>query len=171
MAPNKRSKQQRIKDRETTSRMYRLGYTHQDIANVIGVSRVQVTLDIKAITKVWRESTQTDMQEARAKELAAIDALEATAWEDYERSKEDKLKHVETNKRSTGEGDSFVQETVSREEVVGDPRFLAIVDKCIDKRCRIYGLEAPTKMEVKQEYGLKMPKDEDWADGKGERND
>ena len=40
-------------------------------------------------------------------------------------------------------------ETITKsEELAGDPRFLGAVLKCVERRCRLLGLDAPTKSIV-----------------------
>ena len=41
-----------------------------------------------------------------------------------------------------------MEKTIVKDRLVGDPRFLAGVQWCIDKRCKIMGLDAPQLVEV-----------------------
>ena len=83
-----------------------------------------------------------DFNEAKAQELAKIDEVERQAWVAWERSQEDaeSTKVVETASDKRYEAQTKGQ--------AGDPRFLDIVMKCVDRRCKILGVDAPVKQQV-----------------------
>ena len=88
-----------------------------------------------------------DFDAARSQELAKLDALEDSHWIAWRKSiepttvttksKETYRERIEKTKVSTRD-----------EEPNGDPRFLAGVHKCIEKRCQLLGLDAPVKREI-----------------------
>ena len=147
MAPTKRTPTQRESDLQETARLYLHGVFQADIAKKLKVSQAQISHDLKTIRGRWLASSIVDISQVKAKELAKIDEVERQAYRGWHRS----LKDAETKVKSAkGIGNSV--RTEAREESkgqAGDPRFLTIVVSCIDRRCKIFGLDAPTKLEVR----------------------
>ena len=123
--------------------------TLREIAELVGVSHVQVKRDLDLLRKRYQQeqrvATKVDIQLQSIK----IDAAERQYWIGWERSLKEK---VSTRTRQTTGGDSEkpTQQNVAeiRKEVpVGDPRFLDGVLKCIERRCRLLGLDAPERHE------------------------
>jgi hypothetical protein len=138
MAANKRNKWQRERDLELISRECLRGKTQEELARLCGVSQAQIHYDLKVLHKRWLESSQINMAEAKAKELAKIDALEKTYAEAWERSL--KEKETKTAEKTTA-GQSGRTRALSRQEQRdGNPAFLAGIQWCIEQRCKILGL-------------------------------
>ena len=131
-----------LERRHKVSELYRQGIAQFKIAEQVGMSKGQITKDLQAIRKEWLLSSIRDFDTARAEELAKIDLLEAEYWQAWSKSKEDfekkKKKYVDAK-----------QKELSTEEIVlfGDPRFLLGIERCIDRRCKILGLDAPDKLD------------------------
>ena len=139
-----RSGAQIARDRRRISDLYLQGWLQVDIATEIGVSAPTVSRDLKALQAGWLESALIDFNEAKARELAKVDRLEREYWEAWRRSCED----AETVRQ---EGDpkkppSRVIKTSKGQ--AGSSQFLQGVQWCIDKRCKILGIDAPQKVEV-----------------------
>jgi hypothetical protein len=119
------------------------GVTNQfEIANKIGLGdegQSTVSRDLKAIKAEWRQSTLVDWNEAKGKELARLDRVEAEYWAAWERSKIEK-ESTRTKRRTGGESPSDEAE-VKKEKRDGDPRFLEGILGCIAQRCRLLYLE------------------------------
>jgi len=141
----RRSRSQIARDRRRTADLYLQGWLQTDIADDIGVSASTVSRDLKALHQEWQASALLDFDKAKAAELAKIDRLEREYWEAWVRSCED----AETIRQ---EGDpkakpSKVVRTFKGQ--AGDPRFLQGIQWCIDRRCKILGVDAPQRHEVK----------------------
>lgn len=124
---NSRSKIQRERDLELTAELYLKGWTQRRIAERIGVSRQQITYDLRKLYDLWRESAVRNFDEHRARELAAVTHLEATYWAAWEKSE---------------------ARSVEGKTADGDPRYLQGVERCIERRCKLLGLDAPDKIEI-----------------------
>ncbi len=169
MSKPKRSKAERSRDLVLIAGLYLRGYAQHLIADEVNVaykkddqiSRRQIGYDIKALHKQWRESQLIDIDDAKSRELARIDKLEFAAWEAWERSQQATQVFIEEMGGKKGAAVAKVRietrgiATAGKAEKpkppnaqTGDPRFLAIVDKCIDKRIRIFGLAAPMKQDL-----------------------
>jgi hypothetical protein len=107
------------------------------------LSQQTISNDIRAIQKEWLASSLRDFDEMRAQELAKIDRLEREYWRGWERSCED----AETVRK---EGPASGVEKIVKTEKgqAGDPRFLAGVMSCIDRRCKLVGMDAPKELKV-----------------------
>lgn len=122
----KRTKVQREQDLAEIAAQYLSGKYQHQIAEWLGqnrpytLSQQQVSHDIKEIQRRWLESSLRDFDVLRAEQVAKLDELERDhrgAW----------LRSIEA-------------------DTIGDPRFLAGIERCIVRRCQILGLNAPTKL-------------------------
>lgn len=151
MASPKRTTFQREHDLLTISRRYLAGDIQVDIAHDLGLSQQQISYDIKALQRRWLDSAVSNIDEAKARELAKVDNLELEYWQAWKRSQED----AETVKQkgtpvNTPDGESKIK-TADIEKTTkgqaGDPRFLQGVQWCIERRCKILGVDAPDKKD------------------------
>ncbi len=94
--------------------------------------------------------------EAKARELAKVDTLEVEYWDAWKRSQQNA--EVETTKMQGSDPDKpgRLEKQKRVEGQVGDPRFLAGVQWCIQKRCEILGVDAPEKQEINQHGDIKV---------------
>lgn len=138
--PNNRknalNKKQRLVSmrRMEAAHLYLQGHHQQHIADTLNCSVATICSDLKSLHHEWRESAAADINHKIALEIAKLDNVEATAWAAFEGSKETTT--VQTEKGMT------VYNTA------GDPRFLVIIQSCIDKRCKILGIDAPERVEL-----------------------
>ena len=153
MSAKKRIPIQIEDDRREIASLYLQGKTQQAIAERLGMTRQMVGYDLKAIQRRWREDTSRNLDEDKARELAKLDELERTYWQGWE----DSLEQVttETTSRAVagggagGGGGGGVTEraVIRREGKQGNPTYLRGVIDCIDRRCKLLGLDAPQKLE------------------------
>lgn len=150
MAAPKRTEFQIERDRRDIADLYLQGWTQARIAEHLGtlggrkymLSRQQIGYDLKKVQEDWRTSALIDIDDAKARELAKVDKLERTYWDAWVRSCEDttKTEHFES-------GESAPSRTIKTcKTQAGDPRFLVGMQWCIDRRCKIIGVDAPTKI-------------------------
>lgn len=141
----KRTPDQVLRDRAETARLYLQGVPQHEIAAKQGVTREQITYDLNVIRAEWVKNAQEGMTELVARELAKLDRIEAEAWAAWERSC--KSRERKRTKKTTGGESDRLEAQVETEERDGDPRWLEIVAKCVDQRCKLRGLNAPQKHE------------------------
>ncbi len=142
MAPTTRTKAQVERDRIEVARLYLQGKYQHEIAQILEVSQQQVSYDLKAIHSHWRDIPLAQLTELKAQELARINELERVYWEAWQRS----LTPKEITS-SAKDGDK-VKVGKRSEQRNGNPAFLKGVMDCIDRRCKLLGLDAPIKSEV-----------------------
>ena len=161
----KRTPAQIRKDRIDISRLYVQGYTSSYIAHWISENRdytlssSTIRADIKNIIEEWREQYLPDIDTMKVAELARIDSVIREAWEGWYSSRKEKestetertLQETKAHARGTVAVPIF-EESKSKlktENRDGDARFLEVIDKCIARRCKILGIEAPSRHEIK----------------------
>jgi len=142
---NKRSKSQQERDRRNISSLYLQLKTQSEIAETVGVNQSTVSRTLKSLQKEWQSSSLMDFNEAKARELAKIDHLELVYWDAWERSK--KAEETSTTKRVEGDI-TRTEAQIQKKDSVGDKKFLDGVQWCIDKRCKILGLDSPDEIDA-----------------------
>lgn len=149
----KRSNDQHERDLEDVARLYLGGHTQHEIAEHLSadgdrsysVTQQTVSNDLREIRRRWQESAVCDFGAAMALELAKIDNAERKAWEAWHRSIGQRV--VTTAGRDNGgTGNGKERAQVRTEESFGDPRYLATIQRCIDQRRKLLGLDAPVKV-------------------------
>jgi hypothetical protein len=157
----KRSKSQKIRDRRLIASLYLKGEYQSDIAAQVGISQGQVSKELATLQAEWQVSALVDIKEAKARELAKIDALELEYWTAWKRSQEDAesenleqigkpqtVKNPETGQPEEKIVNAHLKKSTKREGQSGNPAFLRGVEWCINKRCEIIGIDAPKKAEL-----------------------
>lgn len=127
----------------TAARMYKEGYSQTKICKVLGVSRQSVTYYIAKARAVWREETKDCIGQRIADELEALDRIENEALAAWYRS------IGKTVEKTTKDGVDGREVTTKVARQTGDGRFLSIIGNAVEQRRKIFGIDAPTKQEVK----------------------
>lgn len=123
-----------------------------------------VHYDLRAVERRWREAQLVNFNEARQRELARLDIIEAELWNAWERSCKRSSSTRDRERRLPGivpraadhAADAEEQKLLERvereisvriEERDGDPRFMELVLKCVQARARLLGLypKAPSR--------------------------
>lgn len=161
----KRTPGEREIDLIEIANLYMKGETLHSIADHISnkrhysLSHVTIHKDIKMLRARWIESQLVDFDSAKAKELTKIDTLESEYWFAWNRSlqkSEEIMTELVQDKVNQTAG--YKREKVKKKEITtyGDPRYLQGVQWCIDKRCKIFGLDAPNKVDISWRDEAKM---------------
>lgn len=133
------------KRRQQVASRYLAGETQWEIAEALGVNQSTVSRDLTHLHGVWQEAGVRDLDEAKGVELAKIDALEREYWQAWRRSCA--VRESTTRKVARGGRDGGKAEVITKKDgMVGDPRFLQGVMSCIERRCKLLGIDAPIKM-------------------------
>jgi hypothetical protein len=124
--------------------MYLAGKNMTTIAGELGIGLTTVHHDISCAREEWRTRAADAIDELKKRELSRIDQLETEAWKGWLRSI-GKTKIIRTESGTGSQGPiNKTSETV--EKKAGDPRFLEQVNRCIESRRKILGLDAPNKI-------------------------
>lgn len=125
--------------RAEIAKLYLQGLPMHEIATEMALPRSIIHDDLEAIRQIWLKSALQDFDAKRAEEVARIDRVEMEAWEQYERSKEDLI----VQRQGAGAQGTWAEtETTQR---TGAAKYLDIVLRCIDRRIKIFGLDAPER--------------------------
>src|SRR6516162_9051891 len=112
--------------------LYLTGKFQSEIGQLLGVSQQQVSHDLKAVQQQWLASSIRDFDAIKAEQLAKLDAVERAAWQSWKVS----LKPREITVQEAVEGEHPSKKASLRKEgQAGDPRFLQVIQKCIEQRC------------------------------------
>jgi len=147
MAGRRRSKSELTRDRRRIADLYLAGWTQAAIGEEIGLSQPTISLDLKALQRDWLASSLVDFDAAKSQELAKVDRLEREYWTAWEASKADKETKT-TEKVDSTNNAARAKAQVRREGRVGNPSFLSGVQWCIERRCKVLGIDAPTKQDI-----------------------
>lgn len=131
--------------------MYLKGRYQSEIAAELGVSQSAISKNLKAVREEWLKSALVNFNEAISKELAKVDNLERVYWESWERSLtpfKSKTVKAKGNPRTEEELKASAEQTLKTEDRNGDPRYLQGVQWCIEKRCKLLGLDAPDRVQI-----------------------
>lgn len=122
---------------------YLKGIPHTEIARLLNLRQITVIQDLTAIRDRWMVSSLVDFDRARANELAKVDHLESTYWDAWERSRAETEETI--SEKSSLDGKTRIRAQAKKTQHVGEAAFLAGVQWCIEKRCKLLGLDAPTR--------------------------
>jgi len=107
------------------------------IAEQLGVTRSMITYDMRILMRRWRKASTGEIGKWKAAELEKVNHLEATYWQAWLDSCEVGVK-VSKEKKLGGVVVSTRQEIDSPS---GDPRHLAGVQWCVERRAKLLGLD------------------------------
>jgi hypothetical protein len=127
-----------LERRKNVAARYVRGETQWEIARAFEVDQKTISNDLAAIRKEWLADAVRSVDEVKARELAKIDECEAQAWRAWTKSQEN-AETLRARVRGKGEDARPETEKVTKGQA-GDPRFLDLVLKCVEKRCLILGV-------------------------------
>ncbi|GEM_PF-6520279 len=170
MAKQKRGEDEAGRQRVEIVRRYLQGETQEQIAESLGLSQSQISLDLRVAKQQWRQQYARDVQEVIQEEIARIRLMESESWRGWNESQQVK---ESTTHRTIVKGDFETEETtVTREKSCGNPAFLTVLLACIEKRCKLMGvsthlrlrdIDAAVKLLKSRGYKVFKPDDGDLA--------
>lgn len=164
MAAPKRTPDQVLRDRADITDLYLRGKSQGEIADLLTsatkdgvrvrayeISRAMVKSDLEAVRKVWLARCIEGYDQKQAEELAKIDRIESEAWAAWERSigkvKISTIEYAPVTDQKTGATKMSPMKGKDRtEDRAGDPRFLERISWCVERRIKMFGLDAPLEL-------------------------
>lgn len=139
--------------REKVSELYNTGYSQREIATQLNVSQYAIYNDIKVLHEQWQKTSITNYNGKVIQECKKLNAIEAEAWAAWRRSQLEEVTRERQfdGRKSIVSGKSKVKYTVKRKKNVGDAKYLDVVHKCIESRCKLFGLNAPQEIDLYHE--------------------
>lgn len=113
--PLSRNKMTREHVKNQVSKLYIQNKSVLEIQEHLKLTRGRVNKFIAEILEEWRQARVAMVESRLEKEIRKIDLVEYEAWANLEASK-------------------------VKNENVADPRFMAVVQKCVEQRCELQGL-------------------------------
>jgi predicted transcriptional regulator len=129
--------------RMLVAEMYKAGKTQTEIAESLGVNQSNISRDIRHLVKGWWQSGLYDIHLARKIELDKLNALEEEYWKGWVRSCKDA--EILIVKESSKVGVESTTKTIVR---IGDPRFLEGIQRCVEQRIKLLGLNEPENINL-----------------------
>lgn len=137
----KYNKAQREQNRILIAERRFQGVSFRDIAAELHVSVGYCYSEYKHIEEQWREEAARNLDDLKARELAKLDKIEQEAWKAWDASTKQATKITE-DFGFKGAERHRTKAKATREDQVGNPKFLDIIAKCIDRRCKLLGLDS-----------------------------
>jgi hypothetical protein len=158
----KRTPAQREADLVAISEMYLDCKTQEEIAAWLSanrpykLTRSQVAQDIGHLLVQWQKEANRNVKQRIASELRKLDRIERKASDEYERSKADKVE-TELSKKAGDPDGPAKPIRIKKTTNTGDARYLEIQVRCIERRCKILGVDAPDRQELSGPNGGPIP--------------
>lgn len=126
--------------------------TVTEIAEHLNVSCSIVSRDLKAIRKGWVEANKERAEEILAMELARLDHVVTEYWAAWERSKQSEDTVCDELEPTAGNTECDQAKVVKRRRTCkaqcGNPVFLQGIERCIERRCKLLGVEPPQRIQA-----------------------
>jgi transposase len=153
--PSRRAQEQFeiAKRREVVSKLYLQGKSQLAISEIVGVVPKTVFNDLKALREQWRQNAAANFSELQSRELAKIDLIEQECWDQWDRSKKDR--EIHSAEKEDGLNGQKTKSGLKREGQTADTSYIDKIQWCINKRCQILGLDAPSKVAMTDPTGTK----------------
>jgi len=145
MPGSPRNPDERESQLEQIAYCHLMGQSQRAIAADLKISQPTVSNDLKEIRSRWLASSVRDFDAAKSIELAKIDLVEAEFWQQWEKSKE--LKRTRKQEDGLTERGEIIKTTVVEEQRCGNAAYLNGVMSCIDRRCKLLGLDSELKYQ------------------------
>jgi hypothetical protein len=148
MATRKRTTIEREEDLARLSGLHRMGYTQQEIAAQMGLNQSQISRDFAELTRRWRAKQYDDQNAEKQGILAEARWIKRQAREEYIRSRGQRTKErtKRTSTPSTGKKGAAkdrIEGLLEKEDRLGDPRYLAVIENANKTIRTIRGMDAP----------------------------
>lgn len=160
---NPRLPQQREADLALTARYYLRGYGLKEIAERLSKERpYQISLktigrDLQELHNRWLNSSLVDINAAKQQELERLRLLEEAYWQAWERSTapmtESETESVVDTQGVEGQRNYTRDRTKTKQlQRDGSAQYLQGIERCIEMRCKILGLNAPKQINFKGDW-------------------
>lgn len=159
------NKEQRL---EIVAPLWRKNYTYREIRvevmkrlDLKAYALSTVKSDVDTLLHEWQENRLEDTDKKVTSELARIDLVIREAWDMWEKSKQDYEKKKGKQKGVPIFDEQGVQikvkttyqEMLNEEyRAKGDARYLDIIIRCIERRCKLLGLDKET-VDLNAQFG------------------
>lgn len=133
------------RDRAIIAHAYLIATPIAEIAEKMNLSPAVIYKDLSVIREGWRSAAIGDFNERINMELAKIDALEEECWNEWRVSRQESERQKKETRTSQRTSWTILQAT-KQMRPIGDHNYIVAIQWCIDRRIKLLGLDAPTKI-------------------------
>lgn len=158
-----RNKAEKARDRAFLADLYAKHYSERMMLATINEayykdaprSRKTVRDTIAEIEADWRERMEAGADKRRRQDLAGLDKIEAEAWAEWERSKQDK-KQQELHEERGGPQGTKNRKVAKIEGRLGDAGYLLVILKTKERRAKMLGddIQSPLDVNLTNKVGM-----------------
>jgi predicted transcriptional regulator len=135
----KRSAEERERDLAVIAERILQGHEQAAIAKDLGLSQPQISYDMRKIRARWAERASAAVEEHVHQQLAETRMIKKTAWESWRRSCNEKKRSATVARKSGGK--ETAEKRVLSEERDGNPAYLDLFMKAMEREARLLGLD------------------------------
>lgn len=139
---HKRTPDERERDLVIIAERILHGVAQAAIAKELGISQSQISYDLAEIRERWQAQANEAHGALVAQQLAEVREVKKSAWAAWENSRKPKRKSEAAIKGASG--NATTEKRTSEEQRDGNPTFLDLVVKAMEKEARLMGLDKPT---------------------------
>lgn len=140
------------------NRLYAQGLPQTTIAKRLGISQHTVCEDIKTGREIWLATVKENRQSLVAAELEKLNAIEYEAFDQWNKSTKPAIEERTEEESGTAQNPTGkTKRAKTKRGRIGDSRLLAIIVKCIERRCALLGLDAPPQTASDVERDMAEP--------------
>lgn len=161
----KRNDIEHSRDLDKLASLYLRGFNMSEIARILSqesggysISRVQVSKDLAKLKQMWIDNATSSYEQTIARELAKIDELERSYWEEFEKSKRDSevstveqsFEGYDASSKMKGGGSVYenVRKSTKKSTREGNLKCLDGVQWCLNKRLELLGISTAQTSRV-----------------------
>ncbi len=168
---NKLSNTERLARELEIAKLARMGLTMKQIGHQLGLTESSISKILSGLREEWKQQINRDIGELQARQAAEIVDLKVKSMKGWDKSLEARTKkHSKTkgkkipltdkNGKATGENmavPSDTEQSLTIEETNGDPRFLIVYTKLMEREANLLGIDAPKRIvDETGKVGLKI---------------
>lgn len=128
------------------------GCSQMAIARRLNIAQGTVSKDLAFIHQEWEVTIPRDFKAARDLALAKIERIEREAWEAWDESRKP-LITVDRSTEDAGQEETKKRRSRTRSKTQsGDTRHLLVVQKCVQQRAALLGLDATNLAKANGTY-------------------
>jgi lambda repressor-like predicted transcriptional regulator len=120
-------------------------FSVREIARQVKMSESTVRTDMEVLIENWKRIAAADMASHMAHSLQKLDAREADLEREWEKSKGEQVEATITKRGAVSNS------TLKKKQRCGDPRYMELILKVMDRRFQLLGLLKASELAPKQE--------------------
>lgn len=137
MAAPKRTELERAEQLPEIERMYSAGFSPREIGARFDLSARVVRRDLETIEQRYRDAELSERVAGVRRTIAALRDVRRESWETWQRSKKDRVRHVEKKVGDT------IRTTIITGGRLPDSKYIGMILRTVHQEAMLLGLYAP----------------------------